>query len=237
MLRALNRALGALGLELARVGRSGWTPAHLRRYGFAPRTLVDVGVGSGTPALYAAFPDAELVLVEPLAEFEPDLQRIVAERSGRYLLAAVGATSQERSIHVEPGNRLKSSFLRRARLTTTGDPLETRRVPVTTLDELREKHGLVAPFGLKLDTEGFELEAIRGAPRFLEDTLFVIAEVSMARRFEGGYAFAEFVAVLAEHDFRACDVLEVARGSRGPETPHLDLLFRRETSLQESVAG
>lgn len=229
ILGALNRLLGSLGFELRRSGRSGWSPAHLRRHGFAPRTLVDVGVGHGTPALYDAFPDAELVLVEPLAEFEPDLKRILAARPGRYLLAALGAEPGERTLHVEPGNRLKSSFLERSALTATGDPLERRRVPVTTLDRLLEEQRPTPPFGLKLDTEGFELDVVKGATRLLADTLFVIAEVSVAPRFEGGYAFADFVAALAARGFRACDVLEVARGSRSPETPYVDLLFRRQS--------
>lgn len=229
ILGALNRLLGSLGFELRRAGRSGWSAAHLRRHGFAPRTLVDVGVGSGTPVLYDAFPEAELVLVEPLAEFETDLQRLVASRGGLYLLAALGAEPGQRALHVEPGNRLKSSLLERTALTVTGHPLETRSVPVTTLDRLREEHRLQPPFGLKLDTEGFELEVVRGATRFLDDTLFVIAEVSVAPRFEGGYAFADFVAALAARGFRACDVLEVARGSRTPETPYVDLLFRRQS--------
>ncbi len=229
ILRAVNRLLGSAGFELRRAGRSGWSAAQLRRHGFAPRTLVDVGVGSGTPILYDAFPDAELLLIEPLAEFEADLRRILASRRGRYLLTALGPRPGERTLHVEPGNRLKSSFLERSALTASGDRREARAVPVTTLDLLRVEQALAPPFGLKLDTEGFELEVVRGATRFLEETLFVIAEVSVAPRFEGGYAFADFVAALAERGFRACDVLEVARGSRSPETPYLDLLFRRQS--------
>ena len=177
------------------------------------------------------------MLVEPLAEFEPDLQRIVAGRRGRYLLAAVGSRCEEREIHVEPGNRLKSSFLERTALTATGDALETRRVPVTTLDALRDAHELVPPFGLKLDTEGFELDAVRGASGFLEDTLFVIAEVSVAPRFAGGYAFDELVGTLAERGFRACDVLAVGRGANSPEARYVDLLFRREPPSATSASA
>lgn len=227
ILRGINRMLAGLGFELRRTGRSGWSPDHLRRFGFAPRTLVDVGVGPGTPSLYAAFPDAELVLIEPLADCEPALQRIVASHPGRYWLCALGAEPGERVLRVEPGNPLKSSLLARTALTATGDPLEERRVPVTTLDRLLDEHGFTPPFGLKIDTEGFELDVVRGATRFLQDALFVIAEVSVAPRFEGGYAFEEFVTAIRDQGFRTCDVLHVAHGASSPGARYADMLFAK----------
>lgn len=227
ILPALNRLLGAVGFELSRRGRAGFTAAHLRRFGFAPRTVVDVGVGPGTPALYDAFPDAKLVLVEPLAEYEPDLRRIVAERGGAYHLTALGAAEGRATLHVEPGNRMKSSLLARTPLTATGDRAATREVPVTTLDALRAEAGLEPPFGLKIDTEGFELEVLRGARGFLADALFVIAEASVAARFEGSYRFDELVAEMAGHGFHVRDFLEVSRSARTPGARYADVLFAR----------
>lgn len=227
ILRALNRLLGAAGFELSRSGRSGWTSAHLRRFGFRPHTLVDVGVGPGTPALYDAFPDARLVLVEPLSEYEADLRRIVSERGGRYFLTALGSEEGRRTIRIEPGNRMKSSLLERTAITATGDRLDEREIPVTTLDGLSEREGFEAPFGLKIDTEGFELEVVNGAECFLRNAAFAIAEVSVAERFAGSYRFADLVAAMARHGLHACDILEVSRSSRGPETRYVDVLFRR----------
>ena len=58
---------------------SGWRVEHLRRAGIAPATVIDVGAANGTRALYEAYPDARLVLIEPLVEHEPDLQRLTAD--------------------------------------------------------------------------------------------------------------------------------------------------------------
>ena len=65
--------------------REGWQPESLRKPGFAPATLIDVGVGAGTGDLYDAFPDAFLVLVDPLTEFEPQMSRLVSPAAGRVL--------------------------------------------------------------------------------------------------------------------------------------------------------
>lgn len=208
---------------------AGWAPENIAKPDLAPRTVVDIGVGPGTPQLYAAFPDAHHFLVEPLAEFEPHLQEILRTYRGSYCLTAVGAEAGSAQIHVEPEQPTKSSINARTALTATGTAGETRTIPVATLDQLAQDHRLEPPFGLKIDTEGFELEVIRGASRFLEQAQFVIAEVSVSRRFEGSYDFAEFIAAMAERRFRLSDVLAAPRNRRS-ETMFVDAMFRPETA-------
>ncbi len=69
-----RRTLERLGVEVRRTGRGprrslAEVLAHARARGLRPGTLIDVGVAHGTPELYAAFPDARLLLVEPLADY------------------------------------------------------------------------------------------------------------------------------------------------------------------------
>lgn len=97
---------------------------------------------------------------------------------------------------------------------------------MTTLD-LIEQSAWPPPFGLKLDAEGAELEILRGARETLTKCEFVIAEVSVLPRFEGGYAFAEFVAAMDEAGFAARDFLGIGRAPSGDVT-FTDLLFRRK---------
>ena len=54
----------------------------------------------------------------------------------------------------------------------------------------------------------------------------MIAEVSVGRRFEGSYTFAEFVALMAAREFELCDVLNVVKDSAG-DVSHLHCAFRR----------
>ncbi len=175
-------------------------------------TVVDVGAGRGTPRLYEAFPEAFHVLVEPLEEHEPKLRDILKQYKGEYFLTAVGSTNRKATIIVDPKSVHKSSLQERTALTSTGHPTENREVPVTTLDTLMEERNFRPPFGLKIDTEGFELEVIRGAPKFLRKTQFVIAEVSVAKRFVGGYSFPEFTEAMTRNGFFLWDIVNVGRG-------------------------
>ncbi len=71
----------------------GESYALIRGLGFQPKTIIDVGVASGTPALYRTFPDCYFLLIEPLKEFESDLIAILKRYPGSYVLAAAGSSS------------------------------------------------------------------------------------------------------------------------------------------------
>ena len=127
--------------------------------------MIDVGAGSGTPKLYAAFPDAHHVMIEPLAEFAPRLQRRVEEDGAEYVPLAAGDADGTATIHVDKGSLWESSLL----VAGWGDAetREERTIQVATLDSLLEDRRWTPPFGLKIDTEGFEDRVIRGAREVL----------------------------------------------------------------------
>jgi hypothetical protein len=68
---------------------------------------------------------------------------------------------------------------------------------------------------------------IEGASRLLAETQFVIAEVVMAKRYEGGYTFAEFIGLMDSHGFRLCDVLDLPKLAAFRELRYVNALFRR----------
>jgi len=222
--RRLLTSVGARAFNWTRMLKTG----RIARLG-SPRTVVDVGVGNGTPELYKAFPDAELLLVDPLVECEPMLKAICAGRTARcrYVVAALGSHAEQREMHVVPALIEHSSFLPRTELATTDPRVVSRTVQIRTLDDLLTDLAPTPPFGLKLDTEGFELDVIRGAAKFLEQTEFVIAEVSLLKRFEQSYRFSDFIAEMSRHGFEAFDVLTVVRPDPSG-TRYTDLAFVKD---------
>ncbi len=178
-----------------------WLPTDLKKSGFYPRPLVDIGAAQGTPQLYEAFPESFQVLIEPLKEHEPHLKDILGEYEGAYFLTAIGDKDGQATMNVEPNRIRLSSIHERTDTTATGDPVERREIPVTRLDTLMENHSFQPPFGLKIDAEGFEYQVIQGAPAFLRETQFVIAEVSVANRFTESYSFSEFTEIMNRNGF------------------------------------
>ena len=208
--------------------RDGWDVDNLRKPGFEPATVIDVGVADGTHRLYQAFPNAYHVLIEPLVEFEKDLERLLERHRGEYLLTAVGADEGKAALKVDRHSLNMSSILRSA-LPRPGGPerFQVREVPITTLDNLLEARRWEGPFGLKIDAEGFEPQVIEGARRLLEQTQFVIAEVSVIERFEGDYSFAQFIALMDSAGFSLCDILHAQKVWQTRRLGFVDAMFSR----------
>ncbi|WP_172327110.1 FkbM family methyltransferase [Mangrovicoccus sp. HB161399] len=213
-------------VDRAAARREGMVPkvtmrSMLSGLGMAPDAVLDIGVARGTPQLYDAFPDAAFLLVDP----RPGFAERLAFRPERFaaLTAAVGAEAGRMRLEDRGGH---SSLNRRI---DRGDapPVASYDVDVVTLDGMIASLGLApeATVGIKLDTEGHELDAIRGLTRDLERIAFIACEVSVLDRFVGGYTFAELVALLDQKGFRFYAVMSTPR----PRRPlrFLDCLFLR----------
>jgi FkbM family methyltransferase len=209
--------------------RAYWDPLYLRRLGFQPATVIDVGVARGTPELYETFPDAQLLLVEPVEEFFDDISRILSQRPGMHVPVALGSEPCEREIRIETKRPLLTSFYNRHELERTGDAPIIRPVKVDTLDRVVAGTSFPTPFGLKIDAEGSEFDVVLGASETLRHTEFVIAEVSVLPRFEGGYGFSEFISALGARGFEVCDILDIGRADSSHVT-FVDLVFKRENA-------
>ena len=100
-----------------------------------------------------------------------------------------------------------------------------------TLDGLLAEFGAAERILLKLDVQGFELQALAGASRLLARCRSLIVEVSFESAYRGGAAAHEVMDFLARQGFQLQDVLDTLR--HGPERAgalrEADLLYVRGT--------
>ena len=202
----------------------GWSPTFLRSLGEV-KTIIDVGVLNGTPALYKAFPQAWLILVEALPMYEDRCRQILADRQGGEIhLCAVGASDGTALIRHYPEFPATSSLLMTSE--PNGLRVEEIEVPLRCLDNLLAGSNLAQDILLKSDVEGMELEVLRGAMKMLPDIKFIISETSIRQRHRSSYRFADLVCFLAEQGFDLYDVLRVTRTKAlQPEASIMDAVF------------
>lgn len=196
-----------------------YSARYLASYDFKIATLVDIGVLNGTPQLYAAFPNAHLVLIDPLPDLTSRSARW-ADRQAGVTVINMGAGSSETTAELTLAENT-SSFLKR--LDGLGKPTGSVAARIAPLDTILSEHDITGPLGIKIDTEGFELEVLKGASRALADAVFVIAEVSLIKRFEASYRPSELFAEFARHGFELRDVMPNFRHNR-----YFDALFTRK---------
>lgn len=219
-------ALAARGIEIHRTGRGmrhtlPAVLAHYRRLGLAPGTVIDVGVGPGTPDLYAGLPEATLMLVEPLAEWQDHLDAVARTRPTHIALAAAGPQDGEVQIAVHRAPVCSSTLGSRR---GDGDQ-PTRTVAMVRLDDLRARHGLPGPFVIKVDVEGGELEVLRGATGLLAETELILVEVSLFELVPGAPQLHEVVAWMSAHGFVVGDLYNGHNRLLDDSLAQLDVAF------------
>jgi FkbM family methyltransferase len=199
--------------------------AHYRELGFAPNDVFDVGVGPGTPELYEAFPDARLVLIEPLEEWKSQFEWVERQRDTDTIFAAAGSTPGEVEIFVHRAPWCSSIFGRLRGEDTDG----TRRsVPVVRLDDIAVERELVGPFVVKVDVEGAELEVLSGALEVLRATELALLEVSLFEFIPGAPQFHDVVSWMHDHGFVVADVYDAHNRLLDGALARMDVAFVQE---------
>lgn len=208
----------------------------IKKIGFYPKTVFDIGVGYGTPWLYEAFPKAHFVLIEPQAEFEPYLKRICGQRDAEYHLIGVGDTDGNAHIYRLPNSPTGSSFLppsEQGKQIWGEFQRSEEPMPIVKLDTYKERNG---PFLLKIDTEGFELQVIRGADAVLAKTDLVLMEVAVVERQAGEADLIDVGAVMKKHGFRLVDIPVLTQRSADGPLLYMDVAFARVGSPADTAS-
>jgi FkbM family methyltransferase len=198
---------------------------QLGRLGFEPRTVIDVGVAYATSELYEQFPGAQILLVEPLAEFEPFLQRIAGKYNAQYVLAAAGEAPGTAMLNVHR-DKFGSSLLKEVE----GSHVDgtARSVPVVTLDDLCAERKLAGPYLIKIDVQGAELRVLAGAKGILREVEAVILEVTLFGTMVGGPQLWDVVSRMKELGFAAYDVFGLSYRPLDNALCQVDMTFVRE---------
>lgn len=156
-------------------------------------TLIDVGVGpEGTPELYQKFAGKKFVLIDPLDESEKFFKDNMKETNAIFFKTALGEKKGSVRMNIEQAFG-RSSILDVTKINFEGDPIEKRMIPVNKLDDVIRGNDL-GNIGLKIDTEGYELNVIKGANNTLKNCKFVLAEVRHNHEsFKEVYKLHEFI--------------------------------------------
>ena len=165
-------------------------------------TFIDIGVGPmGTPDLYELFNESRLLLIDPLDEANEYINNELSSRDVIFHQCGVGKSSGEVTINVEEEIG-RSSILDVADINFEGEPVDRRKITIRKLDSITSSEKNLGKMGIKIDTEGYELDIIKGAEKTLQSTEFVLAEVRHNHEsFKGVYKLHEFVNEMHKNNF------------------------------------
>jgi FkbM family methyltransferase len=231
----MRRIFNAVGLDVHKLQPAGISrmsmAGSLRQLvflGLKPQTVIDVGVAYHTQELYQEFREANILLIEPLAEFEPFLRKICATYNAQYVLAAAAETAGRAILNVHR-DKVGSSLLKEVEgAAVDGVP---RQVPVVTIDEVCAEKNLNGPYLIKVDVQGAELRVLAGAMRTLRETEAVILEVTLFGTIISGPQFYNVVAFMKQYGFVAYDFCGFLYRPFDNALGQVDMVFVREEGL------
>ena len=236
MKRLLQSLLGKFGFRLVRI-TDGPRPSEgldpffslLKRLGFAPKHIIDVGANRGlwTRTALQFFPDAQYILVEPQDHLKIHIQDLL-DRGCKisWIHAGVADKSGSLPMNLSPQDGSSTFILADRHGQTTGAHPTT--IPVKTLNEIASSSSAPPPDMVKIDAEGFDLRVLAGASNLLGKTDIFLVEAVVCGNYEN--SVAEVVKFMTAAGYRLIDITDLNRSPRHGVLWLCELAFLRNAS-------
>lgn len=204
--KAVKQILRRAGIDIRFIPKLGFDAYDdMRKLVTTDRPLVfDVGANRGQTIenVRGVFARPVIHAFEPGVDTFAELQRATAGIPDLHLNnVALGARAESRTfIHSEPDNM--SSFLEPS-VDGWGTIKDRYPVQVITVDDYCAARGIERIDILKSDTQGFDLDVIRGAQRTIDARAIhlIYMEITFSDMYEGLPRFDEIYAFLADRGF------------------------------------
>lgn len=175
---------------------------NIKRLGFYPKTIIDVGAQVGTAPLYKVFPDAHHLMIEPIIENEIPLKNICKNLpSAEYIIAAATSVNQTISLKVSPSAKYAYKV---PNSTSSSNGFSIRKINGYSLDSLYVQKNLEPPFLLKIDVDGSEIDVLQGSIELLKETEYVIAEATT----NNGQRIFDIINFMRDQGFHVYDIVD-----------------------------
>jgi FkbM family methyltransferase len=241
MKRLIHSLLRVVGLRLVNApGRSygleNFFPL-LRRLGFVPRHIVDVGANRGcwTRTAFKYFPDAAYTLIEPQDHLKHHIQDLVAGGCKiTWINAGCGDCPGTLPLVVSSRDD-SSTFVLTDR---HGKPTGSQRisVPVTTLNHIIASSFAPLPELVKIDAEGFDLKVLAGASDLFGKTDIFLVEAVVGANYDN--SVAEVVRFMAKAGYKLMDITDLNRSPKHGVLWLCEFAFLRDgSSLLDTVTS
>jgi FkbM family methyltransferase len=164
--------------------------------------IYDIGANVGTWSLLARslMPGARIHAFEPLPKHQTEFLHNFRSREDVTLHSiALGSVNAPETLHVTDFSDASSLLPPNEASRSQFRVREVAQMPlqVFRLDDYRLEKQLPLPDLIKLDIQGYELEALKGAPECLRSAKAIIAEVSFIEYYDGQCLCHDLAAHLA----------------------------------------
>lgn len=199
----------------------------IRRHGFSPRCILDIGANHGnwTRTAFAQFPDASFILVEPQDYLKAHVQDLLAH-DAKFRWFGVGASDRPGTLPLTLAPDDVSSNFGMTAEQATAYGYKQAMVDVRTVDDIVASTGFPIPDMVKIDAEGCDLKVLRGASELIGKTeIFFVEGAVCAQGVEN--TVAAVIAKMDDLGYRMIDVTDLNRSPKHGVLWLCELAFMR----------
>lgn len=212
---------------------------NLQKIGFAPACIFDCGasVGYWSYEMSKIFPGAQILAIEPNEKvIEKTKETLRAVKPAPILeQCAIGAEDGVAYLNIWDNEHTKMSGSS-LKSHVQGDPRLKMEVRLSKLDTLSEKHGL-KPQLIKLDLQGAELDALKGASKLLETTEVFIIEFGCLQAYVDRTTPLDLMTLMYANDYCLYDIFDLIYRPYDNALTGGDFVFVKNSSKLREYRG
>lgn len=216
-------------------------PGHLRKIFRLNQVncVIDVGanVGQFASMVRSIGFNGRILSIEPCAESYAVLQAKAADVANwKTMNIALGEADEERSLNIFGANDLNSFLKPTSNMNENilnSQIIRTQPVTVRRLDNIFKEitEGISQPrVFLKLDTQGFDLQAVKGAANSLSSIVGIQSELSLIPLYEGIPDYLEALSFYRDLGFQPTGVFPVEFERQTGHILELDVILTRRVA-------
>jgi FkbM family methyltransferase len=193
----------------------------LQENGFYPGVIYDIGAykGDWTKEVIKIYPSASIYMFEAQKSKEDFLKKCKRELTGQIDFHIGEEVNYN---EYETASSVHSEYYETEAI--------TKKEILQTLDDVVEEREWPSPDFIKLDTQGYEIEILKGGSKAMHSAEVVLMEVSFLEIYKGAPLFIDVIKHMSDWGFQVYDICDLMRRPLDKALYQADMLFVRSSS-------
>jgi len=197
-------------------------------------TLIDVGSNKGQFSILARlyFPKLKIYSFEPQLDQLNIQKKNLGKKNIKYFNNALGNKNKKIKFFIT--KRKDSSSLLHPHLNLQSYKIiNVKQIFINSLDNILKKKNIKKPIILKIDTQGYELEVLKGSKNILAQVDYILCEVSYLNAYKKQVKANNLINYLKKKSFKV--TLRLNKSLYRKKLFQEDILFRNSKTINKSI--